>query len=61
MYRNVYVKYRLIQTNKQVMANQPDNVVVDNLQKKAPEKDLSVPVGVDIKIRNTRASRNTKG
>lgn len=31
----------LIQTNKQVMVNQPDNVVVDNLLKKSLEHNTS--------------------
>ena len=50
-----------IQTDKMVVANQLDFVVVDKRDKKAVVVDVAIPRDSDIRKRNMKSLRNTEG
>jgi len=50
-----------IQTDKQVMANQPDIVVVNKLQKKAVVIDIAIPIDSNINKKENKKLEKYQG
>ena len=51
----------LIPTDKLVVANQPDIVLIDKQQRKAAVIDVTIPCDSNIKKKNRRSLKNIKG